>query len=104
MRSTRAHDEEPDAVRRSDGSWLVEGMMPLDEVEDLLKVEDLSGENRDDYQTLGGFVMGQLGRIPRAGDFFETGDWRYEVMDMDGHRVDKVLISSVKPDEGEEEG
>jgi putative hemolysin len=95
----QGHDEDPDAVRRSDGSWLVEGMMPLEEVEDLLDVEDLSGENGDDYQTLGGFVMGQLGRIPKAGDFFESGDWRYEVMDMDGHRVDKVLIASVKPPE-----
>jgi putative hemolysin len=103
--STPEHDEEPDAVRRSDGSWLVEGMMPLDEVEDLLQVEDLSGENRDDYSTLGGFVMGQLGRIPKAGDLFESGDWRYEVMDMDGHRVDKVLITSIKSqDEGTGDG
>jgi putative hemolysin len=89
-------DGEEDAVRRADGSWLVEGTMPVEEVQDLLKVEELAGEG-EDYQTLGGFVMGKLGRIPKAGDLFEDGGWRYEVVDMDGHRVDKVLISQVEP-------
>jgi putative hemolysin len=93
-----ASDDE-DAVQRSDGSWLVEGMMPLEEVQDLLKVEALADD--DDYQTLGGFVMGQLGRIPKAGDLFESGGWRYEVMDMDGHRVDKVLIVRIPEEKPE---
>lgn len=93
----RAEPEaEPDAVRRADGSWLVDGTKPLVEVEELLEDDDaFSDEDEEDYQTLGGFVMGRLDRIPAAGDFFESAGWRYEVMDMDDKRVDKVLISRV---------
>jgi putative hemolysin len=93
--TAQAHvGDEPDVVQRSDGSWLAEGTMPLDDVKELLGIKRLhEGDADDDYQTLGGFVMGRLGRIPRAGESFESAGWRYEVMDMDGHRVDKVLIS-----------
>jgi putative hemolysin len=102
--AARSHaGDEPDAVRRADGSWLMDGTKPLVEVEELL--EDATAFSRDDeenYQTLGGFVMGRLDRIPRAGDFLESAAWRYEVMDMDGHRVDKVLITRLQA--GEELG
>jgi putative hemolysin len=84
-----------DAVRRPDGSWLMDGTMPAEEVKELLKLESLPGEDEQDYQTLGGFVMARLGRIPKAGDAFESEGRRYEVMDMDGHRVDKVLVTEL---------
>jgi putative hemolysin len=95
--TAQAHaGDEPDAVQRADGSWLAEGTMPVDDVKDLLDLKNLhDGDEEDDSQTLGGFVMARLGRIPRAGELFESAGWRYEVIDMDGHRVDKVLITRV---------
>jgi putative hemolysin len=81
---------EPEAVQREDGSWLLDGTLPIDEVKDLLGVDSLPHEGSQ-YQTLGGFVMLCLGRIPSAGDHFSCCDWRFEVVDMDRLRVDKVL-------------
>jgi putative hemolysin len=87
---------EPEAIMREDGSWLLDGLMPADELTDLLQIV-LPEESRGDYQTVGGFVMAQLGRIPSAADHFEWGRLRFEVVDMDGHRVDKVLVAPVPP-------
>jgi putative hemolysin len=84
---------EAEAVQREDGSWLLGGMLPIDEVEDLLGVDSLAHE-RSQYQTLGGLVMLRLGRIPSAGDHFHWCGWRFEVVDMDRLRVDKVLAIS----------
>jgi putative hemolysin len=81
---------EAEAVQREDGSWLLGGMLPIDEVEDLLGVDSLAHE-RSQFQTLGGLVMLRLGRIPSAGDHFHWCGWRFEVVDMDRLRVDKVL-------------
>lgn len=85
---------EPQAVQREDGSWLLDGMLPIYQFKELLHIEDqeLPGEQRGSYQTLGGFVVMHLGRIPTAADHFEWGSLRFEVMDMDGNRVDKVLV------------
>lgn len=92
--------EEPEAVQRPDGSWLLDGMLSVDELKDLFDLPTLPGEERGHYQTLGGFVMTQMGRIPRASDAFEWGGLRFEVVDMDGHRVDKVLVSRQPEGEG----
>lgn len=81
---------EPPIVRRDDGSFLVEGYLDVDDLKELLLVDDLPDE--ENYQTLGGFVVGQVGRLPRVGDVFEWGGFRFEVVDMDGNRVDKVLL------------
>jgi putative hemolysin len=81
---------EPEAVQREDGSWLLDGMLPIDEVKELLGIDSLPHEGSQ-YQTLGGFVMLCLGRIPSAGDHFSCCGWRFEVVDMDRLRVDKVL-------------
>lgn len=86
---------EPQVIRREDGSWLLDGLLSIDEVKELLGVDDLPDEDRIGYQTLGGFVMSQLGRIPSAGQQFEWNAMRFEVLDMDGRRVDKVLVTSV---------
>ncbi|MBA4444898.1 HlyC/CorC family transporter [Cylindrospermopsis raciborskii S07] len=84
--------EEPQAVQREDGSWLVDGMLPVEEFFELFDVEELEMEARGNYQTLGGLVITNLGRIPTAAEHFEWQGMRIEVMDMDGNRVDKVLV------------
>ena len=81
------------AVLREDGSWLLDGLLPIDEFHDLFGAETLPGEGRGYYQTLGGFVMMYLERTPNTGDWFTWNDLRFEVVDMDGHRVDKVLVT-----------
>jgi putative hemolysin len=92
------HD--PKAVQRHDGSWLLDGMLSVDEFKEIFHLANLPGEKRDAYQTLGGFVFTQMGRIPAVSDAFEWNDLRIEVVDMDGKRIDKVLVSSlVKEDE-----
>jgi len=83
---------EPQVVQREDGSWLLDGMVSVDEFKELLHLSDLPGEDQGLYKTLAGFVMMQLGRIPQAAHSFEWEGLRFEVMDMDGNRVDKVLV------------
>jgi putative hemolysin len=88
---------EPQSVQREDGSWLLDGMLPIYQFKELLDIEqDLPGEQRGGYQTLGGFVVMHLGKIPAAADHFIWGRYRFEVMDMDGNRVDKVLVGQVE--------
>lgn len=84
--------DQPAIVEREDGSWLVEGMIPVDELREFLDVGRFPDQDSGDYETLGGFIMTFLGRVPTAGDHFECCGHRFEVVDMDGHRVDKVLI------------
>ncbi len=92
------------AVRRDDGSWLIDGMLPLDEFRDFIPVNELPGEELGYFQTLGGFVLAQLGRLPAAGDRVIWGGYDFEVLDMDGQRVDKVLVQETKtPTEGEKQ-
>jgi putative hemolysin len=84
--------ERPEAHQRSDGSWLVDGHLPIDELQRQLNRRDLAGR---DYHTVAGFVLARLGRIPKAGDTLTWRDLRIEIVDMDGMRIDKVLISPV---------
>jgi putative hemolysin len=83
---------EPMAVQREDGSWLVDGMMPVDQFKELLDVDELPEEERIGYQTVAGFMLSQIGAIPQPGVHFVGEVYRYEVMDMDGLRIDKVLV------------
>jgi putative hemolysin len=85
--------QEPDIVQREDGSYLIDGTLSPDELKDLLDLDNLPDEAEVGYETLGGMLMAVIGRIPKAGDIVSWGDWRFEVVDMDGHRVDKVLAS-----------
>lgn len=90
--------EQPVARRRDDGSWLVDATMSVSEFKNLLQLEhDLPHEEEADFQTLGGFVVTQFGRIPKAGDRFDWDGWRFEVVDMDRRRVDKVLVTPLPP-------
>ncbi len=84
---------EPEVLRREDGTLLLGGTLSVDEMKDLLELDSLPDEEEGSFQTVGGFVMSRLGEIPRAGDHFEWGGFRFEVVDMDGRRVDKVLIA-----------
>src|SRR3712207_5118484 len=79
-------------VRREDGSWLVDGLLAADELKERLGLQKLPREEKADYQTVGGMVMDALGRVPAAGDRFEWEGYSFEVLDMDGRRVDKVLM------------
>jgi putative hemolysin len=80
-------------VRREDGSWLVDGLLAADELKERLGLRELPREEEAEYQTVGGMVMDALGRVPEAGDRFEWEGHSFEVLDMDGRRVDKVLAS-----------
>ena len=82
---------EPMIVQRPDGSWLVDGMMPIDEFEDVCGLAGISDEG--DFETVAGFIIDRLGRLPSAGDRIERGDMVLEVIDMDGRRIDKVLVT-----------
>lgn len=90
--------EEPEAVQREDGSWLLDGMLPIERLKKLLDIEKLPDEELADYQTVGGFIIYYLESIPISGEWFECGGLRFEVVDMDGRRVDKVLVTPKLPD------
>ena len=80
------------AVRREDGSWLMDGLIPVPEFKDRLDLKDLPEEDRGRYNTLAGMIMLLLGRLPHTADFVVWAGWRFEVVDLDGKRVDKVLV------------
>ncbi|NMC54121.1 MAG: HlyC/CorC family transporter [Chloroflexi bacterium] len=91
--------EDPQIVQRADGSWLLDGLLQVDELKELLDIEDLPDEDRVGYQTVGGMVMAQFGSIPAAGDVFRWQEYKFEVVDMDGRRVDKVLVTLISDEE-----
>jgi putative hemolysin len=101
---TADETEEPMAVQRKDGTWLLDGLLPLDRFKEIFAI---GGELPEEgtYQTLGGFMLLQLGRIPVATDVVEWEGLRFEVVDMDGNRIDKVLATPrpPEPEEGEDE-
>jgi putative hemolysin len=92
----RSDQPEPDAVRRKDGSWLLSGSMPADEMADRL---GLSLPAARDYETVAGFVIAALHRLPEVADEVDALGWRFEVVDLDGKRVDKVLATRLAPGE-----
>jgi putative hemolysin len=81
---------------RDDGSWLISGSLPLDEFTDYMEAGGLTEEERTGINTVGGFVMAKIGAVPSEGQHFEWRRLRFEVLDMDGRRVDKVLVSRIR--------
>jgi len=81
---------EPDAVLREDGSWLISGSMPVDVMAERLQIRI---PEKPSYQTAAGFVVDRSGRLPAVGETFDFGGWRFEILDIDGRRVDKILAS-----------
>lgn len=89
-------DENSWAVQRADGSWLFDGLIPVPELKDRLELKALPEEDRGRYNTLAGMIMLLLGRLPHITDSVEWDRWRFEVVDLDGKRVDKVLASPLQ--------
>lgn len=92
--------EEPQATQRQDGSWLLDGMLEVDEFKEIFNLGELPHEG--EYETLSGFVMTSLGRVPQTTDHFEWNNLRFEVVDMDGRRVDKILVTTKQKVQGAE--
>ena len=88
---------DPDAMQREDGSWLIDGMISSDRLREILEVEELPYEKEHNYHTLGGLMMTYLRHIPMVGEHFTWDRMRFEVVDMDGNRVDKVLVNISPP-------
>jgi putative hemolysin len=88
---------DPDAMQREDGSWLIDGMISSDRLREILEVEELPYEKEHNYHTLGGLMMTYLRHIPMVGEHFTWERMRFEVVDMDGNRVDKVLVNISPP-------
>lgn len=95
--------EDKQIVQRPDGSWLIDGKVPIDDLKEVLQISKFPEEETGSYHTLGGLVMMQVGRVPVTGDAFDAEGHRFEVVDMDGKRVDKVLVS-VLPASSESKG
>jgi putative hemolysin len=86
---------EPAAVQREDGTWLLDGLMPVDEVQAVLGLTWDMRDQDENYQTLAGFMLKHLGRIPEIGEYFDWKEHRFEIVDMDGKRIDRVLVSGL---------
>ena len=86
----------PTAVRRADGSWLIDGKLSVEDFKQLFDITELPGEAENYYQTIAGFVMSYLSSIPQAGDHFTWQNLTIEVVDMDWRRVDKVLVTQLE--------
>jgi putative hemolysin len=85
------------AVQREDGSWLLDGLMPVSELKARLDIRDLPEEDKGRYNTLAGLLMSLSGSLPGAGERIECGEWVFEVVDLDGRRIDKVLALQATP-------
>ncbi len=84
-----------EATLREDGSWLIDGGYTLEKFKTLFGLPHFPGEENDDYYTLGGLFMARAGKVPSVSDSFEFDGFRFEVIDMDGNRIDKVLVSRI---------
>jgi Hemolysins and related proteins containing CBS domains len=94
--------EEPWAMQREDGSWLMDGLITVDDLKTRLHLAHLPDEEKQRYNTLSGMLMLLLARLPATGDIVHWGDWNFEIVDMDGKRIDKVLVQR-RPTEAADE-
>jgi putative hemolysin len=97
-------DAEALVITRDDGSMLVDGSLPVDDLRELLGGGALPGEDEHDYHTAAGMTIAWFGRIPNTGEHFDWDDWRIEVVDLDGPRVDKLLVQRLAQDEAADAG
>ncbi|HJR75169.1 MAG TPA: hemolysin family protein [Luteimonas sp.] len=93
LESAETDDEEALVVRREDGSYLVDGALSIEELRELMGVSEFPDEEEHDYHTAAGMTIARFGRIPHAGEHFDWDGWRIEVVDLDGPRVDKLLLT-----------
>jgi putative hemolysin len=90
--SAMESSDDPDLFQRDDGSWLVGGQIRMEDIEEIFHFPDAEKGNHD-YYTLAGYILSLKGSIPKTGDRIQAGAWTCEIVDMDGHRIDKVLVS-----------
>ena len=95
------HADDAWAVQRDDGSWLLDGLIPVPELKDRLHLSTVPEEDRASFQTLSGMILLLMGRLARTGDAVEWDGWRFEVVDLDNRRIDKVLASRLPEPEPE---
>ncbi|MEO8746982.1 MAG: hemolysin family protein [Rhodanobacter sp.] len=96
-------DDDAPIVQRTDGSWLIDGSLSTEDLRELLHVDQLAGEDEHDFHTAAGMVMSALGRIPHTGEACISSGYRFEVVDLDGARIDKLLVTLLPRDEPDEE-
>ncbi len=104
VQSGENQDAEALVVTREDGSLLVDGSLPVDDLHELLGGGLLPGQEEHDYHTAAGMVIANFGRIPNAGEHFDWNGWRIEVVDLDGPRIDKLLVQHVAVDDRDDDG
>ena len=93
-------DDEPKATQRQDGNWLIDGRYPIDRFKELFELkENLPDEEEDGYTTLAGFILSLSGTIPDEGDEYDCGRFIFEIIDLDGHQIDKILVTDLGPQE-----
>jgi putative hemolysin len=93
-------EAEPQAIQRDDGTWLIDGRYPIDRFKELFDFKDtLPDEEEDNYTTLAGFILSLSGTIPDEEDKYECGRFIFEIIDIDGHQIDKVLVTDLGPEE-----
>jgi len=88
--------EDREIIKREDGTYLIDGLVPIDKFKEYFHIRKIPDERSGVFHTVGGFMMHKLGHIPASGDKLEWGDYRFEIMDMDGNRIDKILIAPKK--------
>ncbi|SDS34185.1 hemolysin family protein [Pseudomonas oryzae] len=98
---TPRNAEDAWAVQREDGSWLLDGAIPIPEMKDRLELKNVPEEDKGRYHTISGMIMLLLGRVPSTGSYTDWGGWRFEVVDMDGKRIDKVLATPIPVEAGD---
>lgn len=92
MQSPEADGDAAPVVQREDGSWLLDGSLPVEELREVIGGGRLPDEDEHDFHTAAGMVIAHFGRIPLVGEYFDWGHWRIEVVDLDGPRIDKLLL------------
>ncbi len=88
-------EDNPEIVQRDDNSWLLDGLLSIEEFKELFAIADMPNEDKDHYQTLGGFITSYLGNMPKTGETFEWSDLKFEIVDMDRMRIDKVIVTKL---------
>ncbi|MGL5512943.1 MAG: hemolysin family protein [Sporomusa sp.] len=86
-------DDNPGIIQRDDNSWLIDGLLPIEEFKEVFDINEMPGDDKDHYQTLGGFITSYLGNMPKTGETFEWASLKFEIVDMDRMRIDKVIIT-----------
>lgn len=97
-------DDDPQAIKRGDGKWIIDGRYQIDRFKEIFGIDnDFPDEKDDNYSTIAGFILSYIGKIPKEREKFQWGQFCFEIMDMDGHQIDRILVTEIEPDEEDEE-